>query len=65
VPLVIYIEADKEEIRVKNALHPKITKEKGQGLGLSNIQRRYSLLTKKHIHYGISNDQFIVSLPLL
>jgi ligand-binding sensor domain-containing protein len=65
MPLVINIEADNEAIRVKNALHPKITKEKGQGLGLSNIQRRYSLLTKKHIHYGISNDQFIVSLPLL
>ena len=64
-PLVIYIEANDEKITVKNALNPKITKEKGEGLGLSNIQRRYSLLTKKHIHYGISNNQFVVSLPLL
>jgi hypothetical protein len=64
-PLEIHIETCQDHITVKNELRPKITKEKGEGLGLSNIQRRYSLLTKKHIHYGISDNHFVVSLPLL
>jgi ligand-binding sensor domain-containing protein len=64
-PLIIYISANNEQITVKNDLRPKITKEKGEGLGLSNIRRRYSLITKKDITYTISNNQYIVSLPLL
>ena len=64
-PLIVSIIADEDSIIVKNALHPKITKEKGEGLGLSNIQSRYALLTKKHITYSILNNEYIVSLPLL
>jgi ligand-binding sensor domain-containing protein len=64
-PLIIYISANEEQVTVKNDLRPKITKEKGEGLGLSNIRRRYSLITKKDISYTISNNQYIVTLPLL
>lgn len=64
-PLIIYISANEQLITVKNDLRPKITKEKGEGLGLSNIRRRYSLITKDDITYTISNNQYIVSLPLL
>jgi len=64
-PLTITIEAIEDAITVRNTYNPKISKEKGEGLGLSNIQRRYSLLTEKKIYYGLSEKEFIVKLPLL
>lgn len=64
-PLVITIIATEESISVRNTYNPKISKEKGEGLGLSNIQRRYSLLTDKKIYYGLSDKEYIVNLPLL
>ena len=50
-PLTISITATDDTITVRNTVNPKISKEKGEGLGLSNIQRRYSLLTEKKIYY--------------
>ena len=64
-PLTVYISATKDEITIRNAVHPKISKEKGEGIGLVNIKKRYALLTKKPITYGIFEGQFIVTLPLL
>ncbi len=64
-PLTISITATDDTITVRNTVNPKISKEKGEGLGLSNIQRRYSLLTEKKIYYGLSEKEFIVKLPLL
>jgi len=65
LPLTIYIEANEKEIVIKNFLQPKISKEKSAGLGLLNISRRYMLLTKKEVTYGVYNNEFIVKLPLL
>lgn len=64
-PLTITIEATEEMITIRNTYNPKISKEKGEGLGLSNVQRRYSLLTEKRVHYRLSEKEFIVNLPLL
>ncbi|MBA3828323.1 MAG: histidine kinase [Taibaiella sp.] len=64
-PLVISISANENEIVVKNTISPKISKEKSAGLGLLNINRRYSLLTKKQITYGIYDNEYIVTMPLL
>lgn len=64
-PLVINIEADKEYIKVSNTLQAKISKEKGAGLGLVNIRRRYGLLTDKRMSYGMNENEFVVLLPLL
>lgn len=64
-PLSIIVEATEDAITVRNTYNPKISKEKGEGLGLSNIQRRYSLLTEKKVYYGFSDTEFIVNLPLL
>ncbi|MBL7718027.1 MAG: histidine kinase [Flavipsychrobacter sp.] len=64
-PLVIYIEADELQVTVRNELKPKITKEKGEGLGLHNIRKRYSLLTKRPLVNTIADNQYVVSLPLL
>ena len=64
-PLIIDISADENEIKVRNVISPKMSKEKGEGLGLINIKRRYELLTKKPVSYGIQQNEFIVILPLL
>jgi ligand-binding sensor domain-containing protein len=64
-PFTITINANNEEIIISNPLRQKISKEKSSGLGLSNISRRYALLSKKEVFYGIINDEFVVKLPLL
>ena len=64
-PLVITIEADEEKITVRNPIRPKHSKEKGAGLGLINIRKRYSLLTNRNTVMGASQGEYIVTLPLL
>ena len=64
-PLVIDIFTDGNEIIIRNVVRPKLSKEKGAGLGLINIKRRYDLLTKKTVSYGQHENEFIVTLPLL
>ena len=64
-PLAISITADENEISVRNTLQPKYSKEKGSGLGLINIYKRYRLLTKRKITYGPDNNEYVVKLPLL
>ena len=64
-PLVVCITANENEIVIKNVVSPKISREEGGGLGLLNIKRRYELLTKRPVSYGLQGNQFIVTLPLL
>jgi ligand-binding sensor domain-containing protein len=64
-PLTIFIEANEQHITVINEMQPKISKEKSAGLGLINIHKRYGLLTSRKVYYGIENNKFVVSLPLL
>ncbi len=64
-PLHIYVSASSEAITVRNTLRPKMSKEAGAGLGLLNISRRYALLGNRPMRYGIQENNFIVTLPLL
>lgn len=64
-PLYINISADEHYLTVTNNIQSKISKEKGAGLGLANIRKRYKLLTKKEVAYYIKEDDFIVKIPLL
>lgn len=64
-PLVIHIDANEEEITVRNIVNPKMSIEKREGLGLINIKRRYHLFTKKTVTYGLQENEFVVTLPLL
>jgi hypothetical protein len=64
-PLIIRISADDNEIVIRNIARPKISKEKGEGIGLLNIKKRYELLTKKAISYGLNGNEYVVILPLL
>jgi ligand-binding sensor domain-containing protein len=64
-PLTITITVTEDEITISNPIQPKYSKEKGAGLGLINIRKRYGLLSKKSITFGQENDHYIVKLPLL
>lgn len=64
-PLKISFDADEDWLIIRNSFQPKISKEKGAGLGLVNIRKRYSLYTRKQVTSVIENDEFIVTIPLL
>ncbi len=64
-PLIISITATNDEIVVSNPIQPKMSQEKGAGIGLFNIKQRYNLLTKKEISFGVRENAFEVRLPLL
>lgn len=64
-PLVIDILSKDKRIIVSNPLRPKINEDKGAGIALINIKRRYRLLTKQIVRYGEINGEFVVSLPIL
>ncbi len=64
-PLDITIRADDENIIVQNNLQPKKAGKNSTKTGLSNIQKRYSMLSDKNIKIVSDNDFFIVKLPLL
>jgi hypothetical protein len=64
-PLIIHIYADEDTITVTNPLQPKVSAQKGAGIGLGHIKRRYELLTTRKISFGPNNGLFVVSLPLL
>lgn len=62
-PLVIEILGLESAIIVQNTLLPKAYKEKGEGVGLMNLQKRFTLLHQP-IHYGVEGNKFKVTLPL-
>jgi hypothetical protein len=64
-PLRILIEADEGRLSVRHALQPKLSQEKGAGLGLANIRNRYALLTKQSVSFGVCGADYVVTLPLL
>ena len=64
-PLIISIVATNDEIVIRNHIRLKISKEKGAGLGLVNIWKRYGQLTKRPVTYGVFENEYIVKLPLL
>ncbi len=64
-PLVITMSANENTLTVSNPSRPKISKEKGNGMGLLNISKRYALVSNKPVTYGIENGNYVVRLPLL
>jgi LytS/YehU family sensor histidine kinase len=64
-PLVIHIRADEANIMVTNPLIPKLSPQKGAGVGLRHICRRYELLSNRKVSFGPVNGLYQVNLPLL
>lgn len=64
-PLKISITANDTHVTVTNNIQLKLSKEKGLGIGLENIRKRYALATKAKIFYGAEGQDYVVKLPLL
>jgi ligand-binding sensor domain-containing protein len=64
-PLNIYITLENEYVVVSNNIQEKLTKEASTGIGLDNIQSRYSILFNKHIVIIKSENTFSVKLPVI
>jgi uncharacterized membrane-anchored protein YhcB (DUF1043 family) len=65
-PLCISIEEVSEDcLAVTNNINKKMQPEKGSGLGLQNIQTRYSLLHIKKVIIENDDKCFTVKIPLL
>lgn len=52
-------------LTVKNNLQPRLSTETGTGLGLENIERRYSLLSGRSVVVIMTNEFFLVKVPIL
>lgn len=64
-PLNININTNGDYLTISNNIQPKLSKEKGAGLGLINIRKRYKLLAKKEVAYYIEDNNFTVKIPLI
>jgi len=64
-PLLIRIYEREGNLIVENNLQSKEVLKKGSGVGLQNIQQRYSLLTKRKVTINKTTSAFIVQLPML
>ncbi|HKG68064.1 MAG TPA: histidine kinase, partial [Segetibacter sp.] len=64
-PLIIGIVIMEKSLVVENNLNPKVSSEKGAGMGLENIVNRYKLLTKEAVVIKKTNSSFFVKIPLL
>jgi two-component system, LytTR family, sensor kinase len=64
-PLLIEISIENERLIVKNNLQRKNQVQEGTGLGLENIKNRYRLICNKEVDIIVTQQSFMVSLPLL
>lgn len=61
--LVINLSVEGNGLVIRNRLNPKEFEVQGEGVGLNNLQKRFSLLLEP-ISYGIEEGSFFVKLPL-
>lgn len=65
-PLFISINQKADKLWISNTFQPKpISTESSTGLGLSNIKKRYEILSNQTITVNQTADEFLVQLPLL
>ncbi len=64
-PLQVLIHSQEGFIGVENALRPRATLAEGTGNGLSNLNKRYTLLAKQNITVTTVNNIFAVKIPLM
>jgi len=64
-PLTIHINTENEKLCIKNNINPKYSAEKSTGTGIKNIINRYELLTQEKVSVEKTENEFIVSIPLI
>ncbi len=64
-PLRISIRTEGDHLVVSNPINPKIDPERGTGIGLENLSKRWQLLTGKDIEITNDGKTFSVRLPFI
>ena len=64
-PLTIEVSVSSHFIFVKNVLKPKTGEMKSSKIGLSNLDNRYKLITRRNILIENNLKNFVVKLPVL
>lgn len=64
-PLKVKIQQIEDRIQIRNNYAPLVTPIASTGMGLDNIQKRFTLLSNQQIHIQQNDDFFQVSVPLL
>ncbi len=64
-PLFIHIFAREDYLVITNNIQPKLSKEKGVGLGLKTIKKRYAIATDRPVSFRVEENLYVVRIPLL
>lgn len=64
-PLTIDIFVKDDQLIISNPIQKKVSRQKGSGMGLANVEKRYGLVSQRPISYREEDNKFIVKLPLL
>ena len=64
-PLIVEVSVLDKVLIVSNKLQVRSGSVGSTGIGLENIKNRYALLTKIPVWAGITEDKFVVKVPLL
>jgi two-component system LytT family sensor kinase len=64
-PLKVEITEENDYVVVKNNLQPKKTEIVSSKIGLENIKSRYKYLSDKEVVVEVSDESFIVKIPVL
>lgn len=64
-PLIVEIREEEDYIVVRNNLQPKKTEIVSSKIGLENIKSRYKYLSDKEVLVEMSNENFVVKIPVL
>jgi len=64
-PLHIKVFEDSESLVIQNNLQEKQVVKKSSGVGLRNIQQRYSILSDKEVQIKKTSKDFTILLPML
>lgn len=65
MPLHIYIVQSEDTLEISNSIQLRASNEHSMGIGLSNLEQRYELLTGRSITFGANDGVFKVSIPLI
>ncbi|MCX6302819.1 MAG: histidine kinase [Bacteroidia bacterium] len=64
-PLIVKIHEEEDYVIVRNNLQPRKTEIVSSKIGLENIKSRYKYLSDKDVLVEISNEEFVVKIPVL
>ncbi|MBR2332980.1 MAG: histidine kinase [Rikenellaceae bacterium] len=64
-PMTITIMVEGDELIVSNPIHPKLEAEDSTGIGLRNLESRYSMLVGRNVRIQDTYGEFKVVLPLV